>query len=67
MVTYPAPICFGCTRFQEDRNCEPFPEGIPDEIWHSQHDHREPLGKEELLFDPEDEEAAEYASLIFDF
>ncbi len=53
-----APDCLSCTRFHhedEDRDtCDAFPSGIPDAIWESRHDHRQPFdGDGGLLFEPE--------------
>jgi len=41
-----APICLGCKHFHEDAKegltCDAFPDGIPDTIVFSTHDHHEP-------------------------
>lgn len=36
------------------QKCAAFPAGIPDEIWDGLHDHREPLGDEKILFEPDE-------------
>lgn len=39
------PMCLACThldRTADDRSCEAFPEGIPEDIWMNQHDHHKP-------------------------
>lgn len=42
MTTRAAPLCVYCAhRYGDDRRCRAFPEGIPDAIWESRHDHRE--------------------------
>ncbi len=48
-----APICLRCIRLLDEDTCQAFPEGIPDEIWLSGHDHREPFkGDGGLQFEP---------------
>jgi hypothetical protein len=72
MTTIPAPLCLFCKRmFDPDGTpipkCRAFPEKVPDLIWLSKVDHREEVeGDRGWRFVPKDENAAEYASLIFD-
>jgi hypothetical protein len=47
MTTYKAPICMVCKYFNRDEdadslNCAAFPQGIPEPIWSSEIEHREP-------------------------
>jgi hypothetical protein len=47
--------------------CAAFPEGIPDEIYQSLADHRQPFaGDRGIRFEPMSDEDAEYAELVFD-
>jgi len=76
MTTVYMPICLMCKNYDEkatDKNrYNAYPNGIPQEILHSQHDHRKPFGKEKkrdkesILFEPRDKEAIEYAEELFD-
>lgn len=43
MVTGPMPMCFECKRHFGDLTCDAFPDGIPQEIVLSEHDHRKPF------------------------
>jgi hypothetical protein len=76
MTIYSAPICIYCARWHQrepgkrELFCDAFPDGtgIPDEIMHSQVDHRteEVLGDHGLLFVPQSAQAAAFAALIID-
>ena len=65
------PICLGCHHFNRAApgpsfGCAAFPVGIPDEIFESRADHREPFdGDQGIRFDPVDEDAAAYAEDLF--
>lgn len=67
----PAPLCSFCKHLIKDENggpfaCSAFPGGVPDAIFKSQHDHREPIkGDGGVLFSPKDKEGAEYADFLF--
>ena len=40
-----SPMCWSCTRLRDygvDRECDAFPEGIPEDIWEGSSDHRLP-------------------------
>jgi len=54
--------CASCQRFMRDfpgYACEAYPDGIPSEIIHAEHDHRKPFpGDHGLRFKPIKEEAA---------
>ena len=57
MATYALPfLCLWCERFEplsETEGCEPFPDGIPDEVFENRWDHRQPIpGDGGLLFEP---------------
>ena len=44
--------CFLCGRFQGDRKCEAFPDGIPDSIWTGDDHHETPVaGDNGLVFE----------------
>ena len=46
MTSIDAPQCIECARFWdliEKPKCEAFPDGIPEEIWGGDFDHREPF------------------------
>ena len=53
MTTGPAPMCMSCKRLSDaGLTCEAFPDGIPDAILFSEHDHREPFkGDHGLLYE----------------
>lgn len=58
MTTLPAPQCYSCVHFHGDSVCNAFPEGIPEDILYSRHDHREPYpGDDGILFEPNSEDA----------
>lgn len=66
----PGPICLGCQHFQDYHEgtgiCAAFPDGIPDAIWDSQADHRQPFDDDQgIQFAPTSPQKAEYADLIF--
>ena len=51
------PICDGCKHFKWDDptkyNCKAYPEGIPEEIINSEHEHTEPFkGDNGIQFEP---------------
>jgi hypothetical protein len=55
--SYPPPMCTLCERWvpgikdpEQKQRCRAFPDGIPDEIWEDNFDHRAPLEKEWPLF-----------------
>ena len=57
MTTPSPPICLDCTHFHEDNEealtCDAFPDGIPDAIIFSEHDHREPYERDNgIRFEP---------------
>lgn len=62
---YPAPMCMWCKRFNEGKPtrthpfvCEAFPDGIPDDIWHNEFNHRHPHeGDHGLQFEPKNKRA----------
>jgi hypothetical protein len=74
VTTILPPICGGCKHLNTtsdrpllDPKCDAFPGGIPNEILLSKADHRKPFpGDQGIQFDPEDDEAAKYAAMIFD-
>jgi len=76
MTTISMPICLLCKNYDEgstDKNrCKAYPNGIPQNILHSEHDHRKPFGrekkrdKEPILFEPINKGATEYAEELFD-
>ena len=71
MTSIAMPICIGCRHYDRTApgpgiRCTAFPGGVPDEIFASQADHREPFqGDQGILFDPINEEATAYAELLF--
>ena len=71
MTSIAMPICIGCRHYDRTApgpgiRCAAFPGGVPDEIFESQADHREPFqGDQGILFDPINEEATAYAELLF--
>jgi hypothetical protein len=71
MTTRLMPICCLCQHFDKENDsnlpkCTAFPERIPELIWILAVDHRRPYpGDGGLLFEPDSEEAAEYATLVF--
>jgi hypothetical protein len=68
MTSLAPPICVGCVHRISERgwSCTAYPNGIPDEIIRSKVDHRQPhIGDHGIRFEPVDDEAAEFASLLF--
>jgi hypothetical protein len=71
MTFWEMPICLGCRHYDRTAPgpgfaCTAFPDGIPDEIFYSEADHREPFeGDQGIRFDPVDDEAAAYAEDLF--
>ena len=59
-------VCTFCSRLRsiEDRRCDAFPKGIPDEIWNGVDGHQQPYsGDHDLLFnwvDKPDGQESEY-------
>lgn len=71
MTSIAMPICIGCRHYDRTApgpgiRCTAFPGGVPDEIFASQADHREPFqGDQGIRFEPVDDEAVAYAELLF--
>ena len=71
MTTIAMPICLGCRHYDRTApgpgiRCAAFPDGVPDEIFSSEADHREPFdGDRGIRFDPIDDEAVAYAEMLF--
>lgn len=64
------PICIVCKHLKPDYDvhggtCAAYPEGIPDAIWNSSVDHRQPHeGDHGIEFAPKDENATRYADAL---
>ena len=72
MTFLAAPICLGCKHYDRTApgpglRCAAFPDGVPNEIYVSAADHRQPFaGDQGIRFEPVDDEDAAYAELLFD-
>lgn len=70
MTSQIPPICSGCQHLigdLRDPKCAAFPAGVPWPILLSQADHRKAYPDDRgIKFAPKDEDAAEYAALVFD-
>jgi hypothetical protein len=63
-------MCLFCRHYNRDDSermtCKAFPGGIPEAIYESRHDHREPYRSDRgIRFDPVDQDAADYADELF--
>lgn len=66
MTTIKTPICFGCKHFKGNMTCDAFPDGIPEDIRLSRHDHRDAYpGDNGVRYEPKDHTAAKYAGNMF--
>lgn len=71
MTSLGMPICLVCRHFDRTApgpsfGCVAYPSGIPDAIFESRVDHREPYeGDRGIRFEPVDDEAAAYAEDVF--
>jgi len=71
MTTIAMPICLGCTHYDRTApgpgiRCTAFPDGVPDGIYLSAADHRQPFeGDRGIRFEPIEEADAAYAELLF--
>ena len=71
MTSIAMPICLGCRHYDRTApgpgiRCAAFPDGVPEEIFLSGADHREPFdGDRGIQFEPIDDEAVAYAELLF--
>lgn len=66
MTSVPAPICTYCKHFQKPWTCTAFPDGIPQAIIESEHDHRTPHEDDDgITFAPVDDDAKAYAASLF--
>lgn len=63
------PICLACRHYRKATpglTCAAYPLGIPAEILNNHVDHRQPYaGDQGIQFDPQDHEAADYATTLF--
>jgi hypothetical protein len=58
MTTGGAPICMWCKHLRDGMTCAAFPDGIPEDIIFSNHDHRKPYEEDHgIQFEPKDEKA----------
>jgi hypothetical protein len=71
MTTIVMPICLVCRHYDRTApgpgiRCAAFPNGVPDEIFTSEADHRMPFdGDGGVRFEPIDDEAVAYAEMVF--
>ena len=70
MTTFLTPICMVCKHFRREApglTCEAFPEGIPDEIIQSAHDHRTPWDRDGgIQFEKTDSPSVSLSAILRD-